>query len=457
MSICAFLALIAVLFSYSAIAESPTGWSKQNGHFYFYDDSEILTGIQAIEGYLYTFNENGVLLGNGSIIDIENESYYIDSEGFIVTGWQSVDDNRYYFDTNSGCAIKMTVYEINGQKYVFNSKGQLQIRSWYKKNDLFYYGDENGHPLEGYQIIGENAFFFHSEGYSLNGLILVNDEYHYFDLIEFHPEAKGWRKIDGFWYFFGENTGVMQKNPTTIKGQTYYFGKDGKLGINGDMILYGSNQIIGVNSDGDLLSGFFVINGFTYYQGFFYDQAFNMHYSEMPHDFCDIPQNGKDYYYLFDELGRMHTGFIEQYGHLYYYSEDGVRQSGWQTINGKTYCFGRYTMHSYDTAYAYAGGTFRIEKDGEYAYYEFASDGALIPDLEGKARFELPDNISCIDSSAFENTDCEVVIIPEGCVSIESRAFANCKNLIYVRLPLTILTIADDAFIGSEQTIIDKR
>lgn len=457
-SSCLILLVFSIIsFTCRVFSESSNGWVKIDFHYYYYDNSDFLTGTQAIDGKLYTFDENGVLLGNGKVQNIDNEFYYIDVEGLIVTGWQTVEGSRYYFRPETGCAVKDTISTIEGLRYIFDNSGQLLINNWYRKNRLYYYGDGDGHPLEGYHVIDGYSYYFHYDGYSMSGLFLVDDEYHYFDTSDNHRGAKGWRKIDGFWYFFNESTLTMQKTPMTINDQSYFFGKDGKLGIGNNMILYSSNQIIGVDTNGNELTGFFEINGYTYYHGFFYDRDFNMHYSATPNDFCDIPQNGRDYYYLFDELGRMQTGLIEQYGNLYYYAENGVRQSGWQTINGKTYCFGRYTTHSYDTCCAYAGGTYYIEKDGVYAYYEFATDGALIPNLEGKSRIELPEGILHIQESAFENTQCELIIIPDGCISIESRAFANCHNLIYVRIPPTIATIAIDAFDGSEQAIIDKR
>ena len=51
---------------------------------------------------------------------------------------------------------------------------------------------------------------------------------------------------------------------------------------------------------------------------------------------------------------------------------------------------------------------------------------------------------------------CQAVIIPDGCTSIGSRAFADCKNLLYVRIPASVTYIAGDAFEGCEQAVIDR-
>ena len=69
----------------------------------------------------------------------------------------------------------------------------------------------------------------------------------------------------------------------------------------------------------------------------------------------------------------------------------------------------------------------------------------------------LPAGLAVIGEEAFMGDESlEAVIVPEGCQSIEARAFANCPNLIYVRIPASVESIADDAFEGSNQVRIDR-
>ena len=58
----------------------------------------------------------------------------------------------------------------------------------------------------------------------------------------------------------------------------------------------------------------------------------------------------------------------------------------------------------------------------------------------------LPSGLLEVGDSAFEGSACEVVIIPDGCVKIGHRAFANCRNLIRVEIPASVTDIAEDAF-----------
>ena len=69
-------------------------------------------------------------------------------------------------------------------------------------------------------------------------------------------------------------------------------------------------------------------------------------------------------------------------------------------------------------------------------------------DWRGLNTLTLPAAIKKVEPEAFMNVSAQVIIVPNGCVSIGSRAFANCTNLRYVILPSTLETLADDAFAG---------
>jgi len=62
---------------------------------------------------------------------------------------------------------------------------------------------------------------------------------------------------------------------------------------------------------------------------------------------------------------------------------------------------------------------------------------------------DLPADLTVIEDGAFIGSDAEMVIIPAGCTSIGSRAFADMPNLRYVQLPAGA-TVAADAFEGCD-------
>ena len=79
-----------------------------------------------------------------------------------------------------------------------------------------------------------------------------------------------------------------------------------------------------------------------------------------------------------------------------------------------------------------------------------------VPDLSELDVLRLPTGLTIIEEGAFEGLACEAVIVPDGCISIESKAFANCRNLVYISLPANT-AVAQDAFTGSTKVQVDRR
>ena len=67
---------------------------------------------------------------------------------------------------------------------------------------------------------------------------------------------------------------------------------------------------------------------------------------------------------------------------------------------------------------------------------------------------KLPENTEVVESEAFANLNCEAIIIPKGCMAIRSRAFADNHKLIYVEIPNSVRSLAEDAFEGCVDIII---
>ncbi len=83
--------------------------------------------------------------------------------------------------------------------------------------------------------------------------------------------------------------------------------------------------------------------------------------------------------------------------------------------------------------------------------------GGTIPSLGTLSVLRLPANLMVIEAEAFAGMPCQAVILPDGCTTIGSRAFANCTELLYVLIPDSITSIASDAFDGCDLVVLDKR
>lgn len=73
-----------------------------------------------------------------------------------------------------------------------------------------------------------------------------------------------------------------------------------------------------------------------------------------------------------------------------------------------------------------------------------------IPALKDMSVLRLPTSLNTIEEEAFMGLACEAIIIPDGCTSIGAKAFANCKKLVYLQIPASVKSIAEDAIEGCD-------
>jgi len=68
--------------------------------------------------------------------------------------------------------------------------------------------------------------------------------------------------------------------------------------------------------------------------------------------------------------------------------------------------------------------------------------------IEDLSVFTLPAALKVISDEAFAGSTANVIVIPEGCTTIGSRAFAGCTDLLEITIPASVTEIAADAFSG---------
>ena len=99
--------------------------------------------------------------------------------------------------------------------------------------------------------------------------------------------------------------------------------------------------------------------------------------------------------------------------------------------------------------------------DSVFDYYEveYAADqwafilcpkGMLFPESGETLRvMTLPAALTEIEEEAFMGVSADIIVLPGGCTSVGSRAFASCPNLKVIHIP-SGAEVAQDALAGSE-------
>lgn len=83
------------------------------------------------------------------------------------------------------------------------------------------------------------------------------------------------------------------------------------------------------------------------------------------------------------------------------------------------------------------------------------TDGGSIPALKDITVLVLPTSLKAIETEAFDSVSAEAIILPEGCITVEPKAFVNCTSLLYVYIPSGV-EISADAFAGCPNVAIDQ-
>ncbi len=100
-----------------------------------------------------------------------------------------------------------------------------------------------------------------------------------------------------------------------------------------------------------------------------------------------------------------------------------------------------------------------IYQAGNQWYAQFAltrfSDFIMTQDLED-VTMVLPASLEKIEAESFQGIKAVVVVVPDGCKEIGSRAFGNCPNLYTVSAPAGTV-IAEDAFEGCVNEVVVNR
>ena len=97
-----------------------------------------------------------------------------------------------------------------------------------------------------------------------------------------------------------------------------------------------------------------------------------------------------------------------------------------------------------------------ISNPFENAAFVQQTKSVTIPALNTLSVLRIPAGVQTIEEEAFEGVPAQAILIPDGCTVIGRKAFAGCTNLLYVRIPASVTSIAANAFDDCPTVIIDR-
>lgn len=207
---------------------------------------------------------------------------------------------NYYYTKNSGAAPK-DLYTVGGVMYFFR-KGMAVTDEYIYHQTFLYHADSKGVLTK----VKENGLFYEDA----NRL--------YFVYVENNKLVKGWKKIDGHYYYFDPY--ARRGGNEKIDGKRYYFNTDGILETDGWIRDFRGFSVYYASESGELLTGHQKIDGKWYY---------------------------------FGDTGRMQTGIVETETGTCIYGKDGVYRTkvkkGWNQADGEWYYYDGEAFVKYQT------------------------------------------------------------------------------------------------------------
>lgn len=211
------------------VPTSFTGWkhTQDKQHYQYYKDGKLqkkqwltlnkkkyyldkkgyrATGLYKINKETYYFNKNGVLQKK-KWITVDNETYYVGNSGFVLKKQWLYYKNTLVYVTGDGTMAKNELVKINGKTYCFNAKGK-RSKGFKKINGKYYYSNSAG-IIQKKQWIKKSGqtYYVQKSGVRAQSKLIKIGQYH---------------------YYFNEKGQLVKKKYFTYKGQNYWADKNGR-------------------------------------------------------------------------------------------------------------------------------------------------------------------------------------------------------------------------------------
>ena len=312
--------------------QSGSQWKYQN-----YDGSYVKNCWKLIKNLWYHFDANGIM--QTGFLTLNGKTYYLQSSGAMKTGWQKISNTWYYFDS-SGAMVSNGWRWINSKCYYFDKNGKMEANTWidgsYVDASGAWVKDKKQEPDKWIRSSGR-WWYRHGDGtYTRSDWEYIGNKWYYFDQNGWM--ITGWQKVSGSWYYMESNGARVADGWKWINNKCYYFDKNGKMAadtwIDGSYVDASGVWIKDKKQEPE--NG--TKTGWVQYSGHW------MYYNT---DGSYVKSNWKSVnsiWYYFDQNGWMVTGWMTLSSGKYYLNptknSDGVEGAmlkGYKQIDGKWY------------------------------------------------------------------------------------------------------------------------
>ena len=265
--------------------------------------------------------------------------YYFDQNGWMVTGWQKVKGSWYYMESN-GAMVSSDWKWINSKCYYFDKNGKMAANTWidgsYVDASGAWVKDKKQEPDKWIRSSGR-WWYRHGDGtYTRSDWEYIGNKWYYFDQNGWM--ITGWQKVSGSWYYMESNGARVADGWKWINNKCYYFDKNGKMAadtwIDGSYVDASGVWIKDKKQEPENVTK----TGWVQYSGHW------MYYNT---DGSYVKSNWKSVnsiWYYFDQNGWMVNGWMTLSSGKYYLNptknSDGVEGAmlkGYKQIDGKWY------------------------------------------------------------------------------------------------------------------------
>ena len=133
---------------------------------------------------------------------INGNWYWFNKNGYMATGWQDIGGNWYYFQS-SGAMLGQGWHVINGNWFYMYASGAMAADAWIGDSYVNSSGawvQGKTKVQEGWVQSGSRWWYRHADGgYTRNGWEMIKGQWYFFDKDGWM--VTGWLKIGSTWYY----------------------------------------------------------------------------------------------------------------------------------------------------------------------------------------------------------------------------------------------------------------